>query len=171
MIHLQTVTQLVDIEWFVQQPTKISFIPFDNTAHVRAQGPIYEKNLQTITWTSQFGMEPLNFVASELQLHLFVITIFIAFVAPFGGFLFAGLKRAMRQSQIGITMFKGGVIDRLDCIIITGCFMHVYINMLVYKNQVPEISAVLDMVTELSDQAQIELYNRLKSDLLAAHSN
>jgi len=31
-------------------------------------------------------------------------------------------------------MYKGGVIDRLDCIIITGCFMLVYINMLVYKN-------------------------------------
>ena len=68
-------------------------------------------------------------------------------------------------------MYKGGVIDRLDCIIITGCFMLVYINMLVYKNQVPEVSTVLDMVTGLSDQAQIDLYNRLKNDLMQAQAN
>jgi|Transcript_42220 phosphatidate cytidylyltransferase len=98
-------------------------------------------------------MEPITFVASELQLHLFVITVFIAFIAPFGGFLFAGLKRAMRQSHLSISIFKGGVIDRLDCIIITGCFVLIYMNMLVIRNEVPEVSAVLDMVADLSEKA------------------
>ena len=73
-------------------------------------------------------------MASNFQLHLLALTVFIAFVAPFGGFLFSGLKRAMRQSSLGITMFKGGVIDRLDCIIITGCFMLFYLTSLVYKD-------------------------------------
>lgn len=47
----QTVTYIVDISWFLQTPTMISLIPFDNTAHTLATGPIYEKTLQTITWT------------------------------------------------------------------------------------------------------------------------
>lgn len=46
-----TVTYIVDIPWFLQTPTMISLIPFDNTAHALATGPIYEKTLQTITWT------------------------------------------------------------------------------------------------------------------------
>lgn len=119
-------------------------------------------------WPTIFGYEPVFFVASEFQIHLFVITVFIAFISPFGGFLFSGLKRALRQSSLGIAMFKGGVIDRLDCIVITGCFLLAYISMLVYSN--PEgmdpTSYVLDMITGLSDKAQMELYYRLKEDLM-----
>jgi hypothetical protein len=82
----------------MQVPTKLSLIPFDTTASVLATGPLYEKTLQQINLPDAFGLEPILFVASEFQMHLFVITIFIAFVAPFGGFLFSGLKRALRQS-------------------------------------------------------------------------
>ena len=162
-------TYLIDMEWFMQVPTKISLVPFDSSARILAQGPLYEKTMQTIVLPEFLGMEPIYLIASEMQLHLFIITIFIAFIAPFGGFLFSGLKRALRQSQLGITMFKGGVIDRLDCIIITGCFMLVYITMLVYKYQsgADPTSHVLDMVSNLSEAAQKELYHRLKADLLA----
>lgn len=73
--------------------------------------------------------------SSEFELHLLVLTVFIAFVAPFGGFLFSGLKRAMRQSSSdGAAKFEGGVISRIECIIVTGCFMLAYMNMLVYKS-------------------------------------
>ena len=82
----------------MQVPTKLSLIPFDNTASTLAQGSLYEKTIQRIDFPILFGFEPVLFVASEFQIHLFVITIFIAFVAPFGGFLFSGLKRALRQS-------------------------------------------------------------------------
>lgn len=74
----------------------------------------------------------------------------------------------MRQSHLSISIFKGGVIDRLDCIVITGCFMLMYLNLVVYKNEVPSVSSVLDMVTSLSERAQIELYHKLKADLLAS---
>ena len=82
-----------------------------------------------------FGLEPAYFVASAAQIHLFIITLFIAFVSPFGGFLYSGLKRALRANQLGMTMIKGGVIDRLDCLIVTGCFLLIYVSMLVYKNE------------------------------------
>ena len=155
----------------MQVPRRLTMIPFDSSISVEPDVPMFTKSLQTIEWVKYFGMqEPIVFVASEFQVHLFVITVFIAFVAPFGGFLFSGLKRALRQSQLGITMFKGGVIDRLDCIIITGCFMLIYINMLVYKRQTGEdpTSSVLEMVSQLSEDAQKELYDLLKADLLAS---
>lgn len=72
---------------------------------------------------------------------------------------------------MSISIFKGGVIDRLDCIIITGCFMLIYLNLVVYKNEVPNVSSVLDMVSSLADRAQIDLYHRLKADLMATAAN
>ena len=111
-----------------------------------ATGALFEPTLQTIDWPQLFGYESVNFIASEMQIHLFVVTVFIAFVSPFGGYLFNGLKRIMRQSQSGITMIKGGVIDRLDCIIITGCFLIIYLSFMVYRSGPPETSTVIDMV-------------------------
>ena len=74
-------------------------------------------------------------VSSEFELHLLVITVFIAFVAPFGGLLFSGLKRAMRQSSSDSqAKFEGGVISRIECIVVTGCFLLAYMNMLVFKS-------------------------------------
>lgn len=46
--------------------------------------------------------------------------------------------------------------------------MLVYISMLVYKNQsgADPMSSVLDMIDSLSEEAQKELYYRLRADLL-----
>jgi len=98
------------------------------------------------------------------------LTLFIAFVAPFGGFLFSGLKRAMRNSKSSaITVFKGGVMDRMECIIITGCFMLIYMSMLVGNVELPTASNVLNMASYLSEEAQKELYYKLKEDLLKGY--
>lgn len=41
---------------------------------------------------------PITFTASQIQIHLLIMTVFIAFIAPFGGFFVAGLKRALRAN-------------------------------------------------------------------------
>jgi len=95
-----------------------------------------------------------------------VITLFIAFIAPFGGFLYSGLKRALRANQLGMTLHKGGVIDRLDCLIVTGCFLMIYVNLLIYKNDgKSNYEHVIEMVNKLSPQAQTDLYYALRKDL------
>ena len=89
------------------------------------------------------------------------MTCFIAFLAPFGGFAYAGLKRALRRSDLGITLYKGGVIDRIECIVVTGIFMLFYLNMIAYNNQDSEskLDSVLSRVEMLSEEAQIKLYH------------
>ena len=77
--------------------------------------------------------ESYAFRASPAMIHLFVLTIFIAFLAPFGGFFVSGLKRALKHKQLGLTLHKGGIIDRSDCIIIVGFFMLAYTNGFIYK--------------------------------------
>ena len=98
-------------------------------------------------------------------MHLFVITLFIAFIAPFGGFFVAGLKRALRANQLGVTLHRGGVIDRIDCILVTGFFLLIYVNVLVYSTTGGTGSQLKEMIHSLSDEAQKELYFRLKNDL------
>ena len=89
---------------------------------------------------------------------------FIALIAPFGGFFVAGLKRALRANQLGITLHRGGVIDRIDCILVTGFFLMIYVHVLVYSNS-ETTSQIKEMILSMSNDAQKELYFRLKSEL------
>lgn len=73
-----------------------------------------------------------QFFSSPLQIHLFTITAFVALVAPFGALFFTALKRALKTEQLGEIFIHGGVIDRSDCLLITGLFMFIYINYIVY---------------------------------------
>lgn len=100
-------------------------------------------------------------------MHLFFVTLFIAFVAPFGGSILSAIKLAMRKSRLGnttATLYKSSVFDCLHCVIFTGIFMLCYLNLLVYKQE--DASTVLDKVASLSLEAQKELYEWLKADLM-----
>ena len=92
---------------------------------------------------------------------------FIAFIAPFGGFFVAGLKRSIRQNQLAGTLHRGGVIDRIDCIIITGFFLLIYFNMMINSQPGETSNQIKEMILTISDDAQRELYFRLKDDILA----
>ena len=114
------------------------------------------------------GIGSFEFTASQVQIHLFIITLFIALIAPFGGFFVAGLKRALRANQLGLTLHKGGVIDRIDCILCTGFFLCIYINVLVYYVESDPKSQVKQMFLSMSADAQKALYYKLKDDIAAA---
>ena len=70
---------------------------------------------------------------------------------------------------MGKTFFKGGVIDRLDCLIVTGFFLLIYVNNLVYEGMGDQDrrSSVIEMVSQLTPESQQELYDRLKQELQA----
>lgn len=65
-------------------------------------------------------------------MHLFMITCFVAMIAPFGSIFFTALKRALKTDKLGELFTNGGVIDRVDCLLITGLFMFIYISFIVY---------------------------------------
>jgi phosphatidate cytidylyltransferase len=81
---------------------------------------------------------------------MFVFTVFIAFFAPFGGFFVSGLKRALKHKQLGLTLHKGGVIDRLDCAIILGFFMLVYVHGFIYRQDETKMEKAQKLVRQLS---------------------
>ena len=119
---------ITELNWMRAQPTSLSFIPFDATT-VKVVPSIIFDEVQT------FNILNFSFKATLAQIHLAVITLFCATVAPFGGFFAFGLKRALRAESLGLTMARGGVIERIDCVIVTGFFLLIYMKTIVYKTE------------------------------------
>lgn len=53
-----TVTCLEDIKWLMIVPSKVDYKLMDGTLDI-ANGPLFEKSLQTIEWSRKFSQEPL----------------------------------------------------------------------------------------------------------------
>lgn len=97
-----------------------------------------------------------SFEATAVEAHLFVITIFCAMIAPFGGYFAFGLKRALRAQSLGQKAYKEEVIDKIDCLIVTGFFLIIYMNAIVYQTETT-VGRVKSMISNLSPHMQRQL--------------
>ena len=84
------------------------------------------------SFSINLGFGGYEVTVSQIQIYLFVLTLFVAFITPFGGFAIAGLKRALRSR---VNSVHGKVIDRLDCILIMGFFLLIFIKKIVYEEK------------------------------------
>lgn len=63
------------------------------------------------------------------QLHSIVFSMFASFISPFGGFYASAIKRTYNLKDFdSVIPGHGGVMDRMDCQLITACFTSVYYN-------------------------------------------
>jgi phosphatidate cytidylyltransferase len=61
--------------------------------------------------------------------HALVLALYCAVVAPFGGFLASTVKRAYGKKDFGsLIAGHGGLIDRLDCQLVTAPFVYLYLT-------------------------------------------
>ena len=66
---------------------------------------------------------------NNLGRHAFILAMYISLVSPFGGFFASAVKRAYGAKDFGsLIPGHGGVIDRLDCQIVTAPFVFLYLN-------------------------------------------
>ncbi len=69
-----------------------------------------------------------HFIA-PVQFHALVIALFASLIAPFGGFLASGFKRAFKIKDFADRIpGHGGFTDRLDCKIMMGMFVQLYLT-------------------------------------------
>ena len=94
---------MITTPWFLARPTRLTLVPLDASAvSFDASGELFEDSLK------EWNLGPLGefkFVTCPAMMHLFVITCFIAFVAPFGSFFVTGLKRALKAESLGETLY------------------------------------------------------------------
>ena len=150
-----------------QSPIALTLIPFSRDSTITANGAMFNVSDKVLNFGDVIG--PFEFTASQIQIHLLIMTVFIAFIAPFGGFFVAGLKRALRANQLGVTLHKGGVIDRVDCILCTGFFLIIYINILVYQVESDPKSQVKQIILSMSTDAQKALYWKLRNEMTGSN--
>ena len=116
-------------------------------------------------WASTLPGFLTTFQLSSLQVHALVMAVFASLVAPFGGFFASGFKRAFKIKDFGDTIpGHGGFTDRMDCQIIMGLFVYVYITHVV---GIPgsAVSKLFSKVTSLPAEQQMDLLQQLAAHL------
>ncbi len=73
---------------------------------------------------------------SEFDGHVLAMGLFASLIAPFGGFFASGFKRAFKIKDFGsLIPGHGGLVDRMDCQILMGMFVYVYMHAFVLPGQ------------------------------------
>lgn len=109
---------------------------------------------------------------SPLEKHMFVLALFASLMAPFGGFFASGFKRAFKIKDFGSFIpGHGGFVDRMDCQVMMGMFVFVYLNAFVIpykKNQNNDVlvSDLLNHVYKMTADQQKELYQAMGKGLV-----
>ncbi|KAF4657818.1 phosphatidate cytidylyltransferase [Perkinsus olseni] len=110
-----------------------------------------------------FGMQ---LQLTDMQIHALVLGVFASLVAPFGGFLASGFKRAFKIKDFGDSIpGHGGLTDRFDCQVVMGMFTYVYLSNFVVADSAAAFTNLLEKVMQLSDTEQLQLFELLGDGL------
>ncbi|CAF1113028.1 unnamed protein product [Brachionus calyciflorus] len=118
----------------------------------------YLFELKTVQLTKDIEIKFHNF-----QLHSLVITFLASTLAPFGGFLASGFKRALNVKDFGNAIpGHGGFMDRLDCQYLYHVFIYFYINYIVYE---PVKFQNVQYIKNEPKERQVEFLNFINSKI------
>lgn len=98
---------------------------------------------------------------SEFNLHLWALTLFASLIAPFGGFFASGIKRGLEIKDFAdLIPGHGGILDRLDCLILMTIFVYVYMKELIQYDGF-SIDRLWYQIDRLPVTTQQEIFIRL----------
>ncbi|KRX44733.1 Phosphatidate cytidylyltransferase 1 [Trichinella murrelli] len=108
----------------------------------------------------------INFRAYPFMFHSLTMALFASLIGPFGGFFASGFKRAFKIKDFGAVIpGHGGLMDRFDCQLLMGTFVHVFIHTYV---RVSDPTKVVQRIMMLNNDVQIEVFMLLYQRLSAA---
>uniref|UniRef100_A0A0K0EL70 Phosphatidate cytidylyltransferase n=1 Tax=Strongyloides stercoralis TaxID=6248 RepID=A0A0K0EL70_STRER len=95
--------------------------------------------------------------------HSLILSLFASIIGPFGGFFASGFKRAFKIKDFGdIIPGHGGLMDRFDCQLLIGTFVHVYIFTFI---RTASVGKVIEEIEKLSFEDKIKIYNFIKDSI------
>eukprot|EP00475_Leptophrys_vorax_P014319 TRINITY_DN2070_c0_g2_i3.p1 TRINITY_DN2070_c0_g2~~TRINITY_DN2070_c0_g2_i3.p1 ORF type:complete len:431 (+),score=114.21 TRINITY_DN2070_c0_g2_i3:28-1320(+) len=93
-----------------------------------------------------------------------IFAAFASIIAPFGGFLASGFKRAYGVKDFGDSIpGHGGVTDRMDCQVLMGVFVYVFCSSFVKS---PDVHTVVDLFVALADVDQLNAFFQIREILV-----
>uniref|UniRef100_A0A8C9LVG7 Phosphatidate cytidylyltransferase n=1 Tax=Piliocolobus tephrosceles TaxID=591936 RepID=A0A8C9LVG7_9PRIM len=158
---------LQNYKFFICPQNNITFIPFYTLIHTDCEySSIFEKQVYKVPIKLAVLLRFNKIYYTKMVIHGFVLSLFAAFLAPFGGFFASGFKRALKIKDFGtIIPGHGGVTDRLDCQIFIGMFTYIYMKTFVkVKNKVKyQYDLVIDSIQKMDSKEVLCLFNQLKT--------
>lgn len=102
--------------------------------------------------------------ASPFRMWSLGFGLFASLIAPFGGFIASGFKRAHGIKDFGTLIpGHGGIVDRMDCQVIMAAFSFV-VYMTIGTD--PAVDEAFSAVTALHPYQQLTVYQQLEQSLL-----
>lgn len=115
-----------------------------------------------------FGIQ--THLIAPVQFHALIIALFASLIAPFGGFMASGFKRAFKIKDFADTIpGHGGFTDRLDCKVLMGIFVQFYLSQIVYKEQ-QNVETLYSTFRSLDPTDRLKFYNVLGSILAKSNT-
>lgn len=97
-----------------------------------------------------------------IQFHGIAYGLFASFIAPFGGFLASGIKRAFKKKDFdSIFPGHGGLMDRMDCILVMIFFTSFHFRTFIEK-KTPNVTHIISLLKLLSIEDQLAVANTLQ---------
>jgi phosphatidate cytidylyltransferase len=104
---------------------------------------------------------------SPMHAHGAAFAVFASTIGPFGGFFASGFKRAFKVKDFSDKFpGHGGVMDRVDCMVVMGMFSAVYLWTFVLPKEVT-VDVLLKNIGRLSISEQQGVYETLRLALEA----
>lgn len=111
---------------------------------------------------SLFGLV-VKFTITNIQCHTFFMALFASLIAPLGGLFASGFKRSIKIKDFADTIpGHGGVTDRMDCELLNGAFVYVYLSQFVFYDGAKIVDNLIKKISKLSQEEKIVIFEKLK---------
>lgn len=153
---------LSNFEWLLCPVEKLTVMPFSlNNLHcdVNELLKTYEFSFSLLGKTFTLGL-------TNLQCHALVIGLFASSIAPMGGLFASGFKRSIKIKDFADTIpGHGGVTDRMDCEMLNGAFVYIYLRQFVFYDEAKIMNGIIKKILKLNHEDQLAIFERLKAIL------
>ena len=146
-------------EMFLCPVEKFSLIPFNlNSLHCDTSELLKKYEFSF----SLFG-KLFNFSLTNIEFHSLAIGLFASSIAPLGGLFASGFKRSIKIKDFADTIpGHGGVTDRMDCEMLNGAFVYIYLSQFVFYDGAKIMDNILKKIMKLNHEEQVAIYEKLK---------
>ena len=150
---------LSNFEWLLCPVERLTVMPFNlTTLHcdVHELLKVYEFSFKLLGKTFILSL-------TNLQCHALVIGLFASSIAPMGGLFASGFKRGIKIKDFADTIpGHGGVTDRMDCEMLNGAFVYIYLSQFVFYDETKIMNGIIKKILKLNHDDQIAIFERLR---------
>jgi phosphatidate cytidylyltransferase len=150
---------LSNFEWLLCPVEKLTVMPFKVTS---LHCDINEL-LKTYEFSFNLLGKTITLSLTNLQFHSLFIGLFASSIAPMGGLFASGFKRGIKIKDFADTIpGHGGVTDRMDCEMLNGAFVYIYLSQFVFYDEAKIMNGIIKKILKLNHDDQIAIFERLR---------